>query len=326
MRTLLIFGLLWATTADAGKKKKSKKKGAEPAQVGAPDAVAPPLGELITLPCGAEAGTTWTYESVRHRTNQRDPSLAGMSTITPLTVTWAELGPPDIVTWTHGKSEFRGLPEDTELDDEARLATEIMAGIAMEVEIKDGFTVGVRNLTEIVGAMEPLFTIFEADNPEAAAKARALFLDPNQGPPLLLRDVRPFWAMVCAQMSVGQVVSGTTQFPNPFGGETIPGTETFELLSVDKTAGTATYKTLTMTDPDGLIAAVEPILRQMLPSGADEATLAQALAQLPPIDTRAEGHFVMSVEDGMPITVIVTQTIGSGQSVQRSDTWSWTRQ
>jgi hypothetical protein len=324
MRSLIVLSLLVATQAEAGKGGKKRKAQAEPVPIAAPAPL--PLGELIALPCGAEPGATWLYESVRHRSDRREPTLEGTSTVTPLTVTWAETGPPAIVTWTHGKSQFRGLPEDTELDDEARLATEILADLPMEVVVEAGVTTGVRNLEEIVGAMEPLFQIFEADSPEAAAKAKALFLDPAQGPPLLLRDVRPFWAMVCGKMHVGETVTGPTQFPNPFGGMPIAGTESFALQSVDKTAGTATYSTLTKTDPDGIIAAVEPILRQMLPAGGDEAAMMQALDQLPPIDTRAEGAFIMSLADGMPIQVQVTQTIGAGDVVQRSDTWIWTRQ
>ena len=199
-------------------------------------------------------------------------------------------------------------------------------GVPMEVVVDQGFAVGVRNVDTLLAAMEPIFSMFEQDSPEAAEKTRALFADPQIGPQLLLRDVRPFWAMVCSEMHVGAVVQAPTQFPNPFGGAPIPGTESFALKSVDKTAGTATYETLTETDSEAIIAALEPVLAQILPPGAGPEQLEATMAQLPPIDTRATGTFVMSLADGMPLSVEVIQPVGAGEVVAKSDAWIWTRQ
>ena len=168
--------------------------------------------------------------------------------------------------------------------------------------------------------------MLEKDSPEAAQMTRELFADPEQGPLLMLRDIAPFWAMTCITMLVGEEISAPTQFPNPFGGPSIPGVESVRLVSVDPKTNSARLETVTSAEPEALITAVQPILERMLPAGATEEQIAAALAQLPPIDTRSHGVFHMSLEDGMPISIEVVRTVGAGQDVTKSDSWGWQRQ
>lgn len=319
----LMLALLIATPAQAGKKGKKNKEA--PAPEPPPVEKPMPAAEPITLPCGWEPGAEFHYSYVRERTDAQNPALSGVRSTTPVVVKVTQGGNPMRMTYDSGESTYSGPPE-------AAQAVQAMVGDidmpAMELVMVDGSVTEVANLAEMVKAMEPILkkALPPGAPPEVLEQTLAMFRDPATGTQLMLKEPGKLFAMHCIFVDIDSEVSVDVDFPNPLGGAPLPGHSVVRYKSHD--AETITLETEDALDPDALQARLPEIVQQFAPPGVEvhEEMLKQVLATMPPIDNRMTGTLVYSLVDGFPISVDVTQHMGSkDHPMYRTDRWIWTR-
>ncbi len=282
--------------------------------------------EVVTLPCSWPAGATFDYEFTRRRTDTRKPEIAGLSTITTLSVEVLQGGNPAHLVWRPGETRVEGPEGHPGLM--APTSSDELYGPPMLLEFTDGYVTGLLNHPEVLEGMEPIVRgMTHADPPEIYEQTMAMMSHPETGPAVLTRDAVKFFSMHCVEMEVGQVFSAPVEWPNPFGGPPLPATSSVALVAHDREAGTVTIETLDVMDTDAIRDLVMPMLERFVP-GADLADeeLNEVLAQLPPIESTTTGAMIYSVADGFPLQISVRQDIGAGDHpMHRSDTWIWTR-
>jgi len=282
-------------------------------------------GELVTLPCDWPAGSTFSYEYTRRRTDSRQPMLAGMSSVTPLTVEVTQGGDPSRVVWTLGETRMEG-PE--ELVGLVSPFLGELTQIPMELELTGGSVSGLLNHEEVIDGMEPLLRSMTGDAPaEVVEQTLDVFRDPEIGGTLLSKEPARFFSMHCVQFREGEVLSAVIDYPNPFGGPPIPTTSTVELVAYDRGAGTVTFETVDATDPEALRAMMPSLLERFAPGSAlEDVDMDQILAEMPPIESLMTGTLTYSVADGFPVELHIHQDIGArDHPLHRSDTWIWVR-
>jgi len=331
----LVALLVTSTGAEAGRKKKGKKKtetteiAVHPSPTAAPAALAPRAhpgnGDPISLPCDWPEGAEFHYIHTRKRTNSQYPMLAKVTAIAPIDVTVAESGNPTRFRYAVGHATFNGPPEIVEPLKPMLAAVDL---IPLELIMEDGVLSDIRNHLEVVDAMEPgLRKIMPPNTPSATIDTTlAMFRDPTTGPGLLLKDPRIFFAMHCTAIAQDQVVVTKSQTTSPFGGPPIPGTSIIRYLSHD--ADTVTIETIDRLDSEGLKAMLPSIIEkfEVEGNGLEDIDIDEVLAAMPPIDHRMTAQMVYSRADGFPISIEVHQELGGPNHPQnRSDTWIWTR-
>lgn len=311
--TWIVALLVLASPAEAGRKKKQAK-------------AEPPAAAGVALPCDWPVGTTFDFRYTHARTDTRQPALEGSLMTSPLQVRVTRAGDPMHVAYDAGEFTFEGTPE-------AVAALEAMTGgtdmpdLALEVVVTGGSVSGLANHSEIVDALEPMMReMTEGQPPELFAQTMAMFRDPALGPAMLLKEPTMFFALHCVTLQQGQVLAMPTAYPNPFGGEPIPGKSSVAMTGHDAAAGTASYETRDATDPEAAKVILKAALQRLAPEAMDPAMVETALAQLPPIETVSTGRMVYSTADGFPLSIEVSTVIGAeGHPMRRTDTWTWTR-
>ena len=313
----LCLALLVASPALAGKKSK-KKHAPEPEPVVAAEPAAPaPPAEPMVLPCDWPEGAVYAYSYVRSRTDSSKPELADVKTTTPLTITVTGSGNPARFDYASGDSVVEG-------PDEAAEAFRAIIGDTVVPIVKlvmtDGTLTGIDNHAEVVEAMVPaLKRAMPADaDPAVLEQTLAMFNDPTTGTQLLLREPGKLFA-------VDQELSVPMQFPNPFGGPPLPGHSSLRYVAHD--ADTLTIQTEDGVDHEAILQALPAVVEKISPGVPfDEAAYQELAKQMPPIDNRMVGTLVYSRVDGFPISVEITQHVGTpDHPLYRSDTWTWTR-
>ena len=282
-------------------------------------------GEAIVLPCSWPEGMAVSYDHVRQRTDTRTPALAEVKTTTPVTVrvvsSGVEAGVVTVFDYEMGDPVVDGPPEVVE-------ATEALLGggslPTLRLRMEDGSLTGVQNHLEVIDELEGMLRATTPPDapPEVLEKTLAMFRDPNMGPRLLLRDVANLFAMHCVTMTPGQVVEAPVQYPNPFGGAPIDGYSRVELAAYDADTQQVTITTEDSMSPEAVKALVPDMMKAFDVGDLPE----DAMAQFPPIQSSTVGTMVYAVEDGMPVHVEVTRTVGAdGHPQRKSDTWIWDR-
>lgn len=333
--------LAWSGAAEAGKKKGKKSKAAPPPveQAEAPPEVTPALetrigevstvegvGEFVALPCAWEPGLSALYDYSNVRVDQGTEALRIRDTIT---VTSVDSGPPSIVSYQATETNPDHITGDEAVVAGMLAAIEGVESLPIEVAISaEGDLVGIRNMEALAPSLDQMIANMKKDQPpEVAASIDAAFAQPavrmsafSKGPFTLL-------SLVCAEGQQQLEVSAITGYPNVWGGPPIAGTSTAVFEDIDPKAGTMTIRSLDRMDPESLQIASRGMLAQMLPPDADQAMMDAALAQLPPLESEIRSTYVMSLSDGLPISVTVTQETGrAGDSAHRIETTMWERQ
>lgn len=290
-----------------------------------PPAPAVALGPEIVLPCDWAAGTSFTYDWTRLRTDSTKPYMAQMSSVTPLTITIDRPGNPAGVSWKTGATRIDG-PEEIIGPFRAALAFEMPP---MHLVLTDGAVTDIENQEEVASAMAPVLAgVLPNDDPKVnqiLQQTLELMRSPG-GKPLILRDPASFFAMHCVALHVGQVIESPMDFPNPLGGPAIPGTSRVELVAHDAAGGTVTFATRDTIDPKATQAVVESAIERFAPGSMTEEQRAEVLRKMPPIDTVVTGQMVYSLADGFPTSVRIFQEIGvEGHPMRRTDERTWTR-
>lgn len=270
----------------------------------------PGTGEPITLPCAWEKGDSWSYVMERRRTNAAQPAVAKLVTKTPVEIIVRSGGNPAELSYDPAGPKVEG--PDALL---GPLAALVKADVpALHLTMKDGSLTGVTNLEEVVDGLVEVLESLEVPDEEWKPTMEA-FRDPAVGPQALMTEPAKLLAMHCTALKKGQVVSAPMQVPSPFGA--LPGSSTVRYVSHDA-------KTLTIETVDTLDAkAMDTIVPQLLAQkGLNEAQAAEALKQLPPIETTTTGRMVYRRADGFPVSVEITQAVGGeGHPQRRTDTY-----
>ncbi len=317
--------VLWlaAGPVHAGKKKNKRDPAPVPAPVEAP---APSSAERVTLPCDWAEGAAFHYRYRRTREDPRQPEMSGVTSTTPVVVEVLASGPSTRFRYDEvGDTAYEG-PEAAV---KARRAMEAVEGPALELVMRDGAIAEVANLDEVRPVVEEMVRgQLPEPGPEAEATLRRLFDDPTALNAILLGDVGKLFSLHCVSVPAeGELVSPAS-YPNPLGGPPLAGRSVLRVGPVDAGARTVTFHTEDALDPQATRAALEPMMRQVLPEGVPitDAMVAEVLAKMPPIDHRMTGTMVYSLDDGFPLRVEIHQAVGAeGHPMRRADTWTWER-
>ena len=162
------------------------------------------------------------------------------------------------------------------------------------------------------------------------AKTEAMIKSPQTGTAMVMKEPMQFFSMHCAGLNDGQVIEAETAYPNPLGGAPISGTSRIALTEHNTEAGQITIETLDRTSPEALKNVLDDAIKQFSGSDLSEEELAARIEkikiEMPPIDNVVTGKMVYSTADGFPLSIQLTQAIGSEDSpIRMVDTRSWTR-
>jgi hypothetical protein len=320
-------GLCLMANAHAGKKNKKNKAASEPQVVEIEQGTAEltentdGTGDLIRLPCDWAEGAVFTYDyrSEKHSPDSETPVVMTYG----LALTVKKSGDPQTIRYLGGEPEVSG-PE--ELIAPLKAAVEGLPPMPLDVVLFGGAVTGLGNFEELAPSLEIMTQrMFGDDGSPASVHAQAMFANAETASPLLLVEPQSFFTGHCVNMREGQRVVADVNMPSPLGG-VVKGTSTVWLEALDTEAGTVTYRSDDVTDPESTAALVRQMISQVVPEGAEQAAIEQALAMLPPIDNRINMTMVMSLTDGFPISMRIEQTVGmEGHAGHRTEIKSWTR-
>lgn len=325
----LLLSLCLIANAEAGRKKKKKDVAREEIVELVQPTIAHQdgfegVGELIYLPCDWVEGLEFRYSMTTQRFDAREVSDEPFTTRSPTSVSIVKTGIPQTIRYLATDPVFSG-PEQAVATAQKMFGD--LPDLPMDVVLDAGSVAGLANFSELLGGVEAMvdqMTVGVA--PDAKERMLQMFRDPVTGPAILLKEPSQFFALHCVGLREDQRIEAAMQFPNPFGGAPFPGISVVSYASHDVDAGTITIDTEDYVDPEALKPVILDVMAKMVPPDANEAEVAAALAQLPPVESRTEGRFVMSTVDGFPVQISITQVIGSAEHPARRKTIStWVR-
>ena len=143
---------------------------------------------------------------------------------------------------------------------------------------------------------------------------------------LLLRDVSPFFTMVCTEFPIGQAIEMDVELPNPLGGPPLPALQRMEIIKATEKRVTYLDQTvISQSGSDALWQTLTQMLRQGAEAnGKDPKEVEKILAEMPPLNRTTTSTVTMSRIDGLPLSIQI-DSLSSIGPMQRSDQWRWLR-
>lgn len=237
-----------------------------------------------------------------------------------------------VITWKPGEVEWI---EPADPPPQVREMAKLVEDVPFELEWdrKEQDIVRLHNYDEVMKLFDSSMTAITENlvgegMPESmVGTLREMTLAPFQNPEtahyFLLRDLLGFFVFDGRSLYEDAETIFTIQLPNPFGGEPIPATETWQ--PPEPIGETKTYRLQweQVMDGDALVEALRPMVERLHPDDSRSQTQAMK-EQVSGMQRTITGTAVYDARKKMITSAEIVQVTGDMDKAGRSESWMWT--